>query len=154
MDQISYIWTNADDPDFRRFYLITEEYYNSLVGGRSNRSGFIPYNLSDSIHDVLVVYVNGTAAACAGLKRYSDSDAEIKRVWAETDQRGKNIASAMMDMIEEKAVSQGFARTVLQTREVMKAAVSLYKKRGYYIINNYPPYDRLEGAVCFAKDLI
>ena len=32
-------------------------------------------------------------------------------------------------------------------------AVRLYSKRGYYQIDNYPPYDKMEGAICFAKDL-
>ena len=154
MEYIEYIWTDAENDDFRRFYLVTEEYYNSLVGGRSNRSGFVPYNLSDSIHDVLIAYIKGTAVACAGLKRYSDSDAEIKRVWVEPGYRREHIASAMMDLVEKRAAAQGFARTVLQTREIMTASVSLYKNRGYFLIDNYPPYDRLEGAVCFAKDLI
>ena len=35
----------------------------------------------------------------------------------------------------------------------MTEAVSLYEKLGYYRIENYPPYDKLDGAVCYAKDL-
>ena len=154
MDQVTYKWTDADNADFKRFYLITEEYYDNLVGGNRNRSGFAPYNLSDSIQYVLIACANGKAVACAGLKRYSETDAEIKRVWVEPEYRGRHIACAMMDLIEEKAVQCGFERTVLQTREKMTAAVSLYKNRGYYLIDNYPPYDMLDGAICFAKDLI
>ena len=59
----------------------------------------------------------------------------------------------MMNMLEKLAGKLKFKRTVLQTREAMKEAVSLYEKLGYYRINNYPPYDRLEGAVCYAKNL-
>ena len=59
----------------------------------------------------------------------------------------------MMDMAEEKAFRQGFDRTILQTRKIMTAAVSLYENRGYHLISNYPPYDKLEGAVCYAKEL-
>ena len=154
MEHVKYIWTDSDDPDLKRFYLITEEYYNSLVGGQCNRNGFVPYNLSESINDVLIAYVNDSAVACAGLKRYSDTDSERKRVWVEPEYRREHIASEMMDIIESKAAQQGFARTILQTREIMSEAVRLYKKRGYSFIDNYPPYDRLEGAVCMAKDLI
>jgi hypothetical protein len=35
----------------------------------------------------------------------------------------------------------------------MKDAVGLYKKLGYKQIDNYPPYDKLDGAICFAKIL-
>lgn len=153
MEQVTYKWTDASNADFKRFYLITEEYYNSIVGGRRNRSGFVPYNLSESIQYVLIAYINDSAVACGGMKRYSDSDAEIKRVWVEPEFRGKHIASAMMDLIEEKANECGFKRTILQTRESMTAAVGLYERRGYHRTENYPPYDKLEGAVCFAKEL-
>ncbi len=153
MDLVTYKWTDADNADLRLFYKITEEYYNDIAGGLRNRNGFVLYNLSESIHDVLVAYVSCVAIACAGLKRYPDGDAEVKLVWVEPGYRGKHIASKIMDLIEEKAVQSGFKRTILQTREKMYAAVSLYKNRGYYPIDNYPPYDKLEGAVCFAKDL-
>ena len=35
----------------------------------------------------------------------------------------------------------------------MEEAVHLYTKRGYVLIDNYPPYDKLEGVICFAKEL-
>ncbi|WP_303835682.1 GNAT family N-acetyltransferase [Ruminococcus flavefaciens] len=153
MEQIRYIWTDGSNKDFQRFYLSAEEYYSSLVGGVQNRLGFIPYNISDSIGTVLVTYIGDIAVGCAGLKAYSETDAEIKRIWVEPDQRRKHIAEDMMKMIEEKARQSGFRRTVLQTREAMREAVLLYEKLGYLRIENYPPYDKLDGAVCFAKEL-
>lgn len=153
MEQIEYKWTNGKNEDFQRFYLITEEYYSKIVGGIENRSSFVPYNISDSITDVAIAYYNGIAIGCAGLKRYSDADVEVKRVWVEPDYRGRHIAVELMEMLEKRAKQQGFQRTILQTREIMIAAVKLYLNRGYYQIDNYPPYNKLEGAICFAKDL-
>ena len=97
--------------------------------------------------------VNGTAVGCAGLKPYSDSDAEIKRVWVERNYRRNHIADELMNRVERKAMERGFQRTILQTRLIMKDAVGLYLKHGYCQIENYPPYDQLDGAVCFAKVL-
>lgn len=153
MEQIEYRWTNGKDEDFQRFYLITEEYYSEIVGGIKNRSSFVPYNISDSITDVVIAYYDDIAIGCAGLKRYSDDDVEVKRVWVEPDYRGQNIAANLMEMLENRARQQGFRRTILQTRQIMLDAVKLYSNRGYYQIDNYPPYDKLEGAICFAKDL-
>ena len=59
----------------------------------------------------------------------------------------------MMAQIEERASYDGYKRTILQTREIMEDAVELYKKLGYTKIDNYPPYDKLDGAICFAKEL-
>ena len=150
---MEYIWTDGNDKDFQRFYLKTEEYYSQIVGGKKNRTGFIPYNLSESISDVLIAYADCKAAGCAGLKRYSDQDVEIKRVWVEPEWRGKHIATALMDQIEDKARQMGFKRAILQTRPIMPDAVGLYESRGYVLVENYPPYDKLDGAICMALDL-
>ncbi len=110
----------------------------------------MPYNLSDAISDVLIAYVNGKPVGCAGLKKYSDEDVEIKRVWVEPEFRGQKIASRILNIIEEKARQMNYQRAVLQTRPIMIDAVKLYENRGYSLINNYPPYDQLEGAICMA----
>lgn len=148
---IEYKWTDGNDKDFLRFYEITEDYYTKMAGGLSKRQGFIPYNLSSLIPDVLIAYDDGIAVACAGLKGYSDDDVEIKRVWVDPDHRGLRIATSMMEMLEKKASEDGYKRMILQTRPVMEDAVSLYLKLGYEFIDNYPPYDKLEGAICLAK---
>ena len=148
-----YRWTDGSNEDFHNFYLKTEEYYSNIVGGLKNREAFVPYNISESISDVLIAYVSGVAVGCAGLKKYSDSDVEIKRVWVDPEFRGNHISADMMDLLEEKALELGFKRTILQTRPQMESAVRLYTKRGYELIENYPPYDKLDGAICFAKRL-
>ena len=83
MEKAVYKWTEPTNEDFCHFYLITEAYYYSLVGGKSNRAGFVPFNISECIQDVLIAYINDTAIACTDLKRYNKCDAEIKRVWVE-----------------------------------------------------------------------
>ena len=151
--KVDYIWTNGNNEDFQKFYIKTEKFYSSIVGGLKNRVAFVPYNISDSITDVLITSVSGVAVGCAGLKAYSDSDVEIKRVWVDPEFRGNHISTAMMDALEKKALELGFKRTILQTRPQMEEAVHLYTKRGYVLVDNYPPYDKLEGAICFAKEL-
>ena len=153
MSNLEFRWTNGTDTAFQKFYLITEEYYSNLVGGVENRKSFIPYNISASVKDVLIAYMDDVPVACSGLRKYSESDIEIKRVWVEPEYRGHHIATEMMIRIEDKAKRQGFRRAILQTREQMNSAVELYEKLGYDRINNYPPYDKLDGAICFAKEL-
>lgn len=148
---IDYRWTDGRNEDFYKFYLKTEEYYSNIVGGLKNREAFIPYNISESISDVLIAYASDVAVGCAGLKAYSDSDVEIKRVWVDPEFRGNHISTYMMDALEAKALERGFKRAILQTRPQMSEAVHLYTKHGYEQIENYPPYDELDGAICFAK---
>ena len=120
---IEYKWTDGNNAVFQKFYLETEEYYSSIVGGLQNRRAFIPYNISASISDVLIAYESGVAIGCAGLKAYSDSEVEIKRVWIEPKFRGKHISSGMMDRLEAKARELGFNKAILQTRPQMADAI-------------------------------
>lgn len=150
---IVYRWTQGGDPVFQRFYAVTEAYYSRIAGGEEKRRGFVPCNASAEIPDAVIAYCGDQAVGCAGLKRYSDTDAEIKRLWVEPAFRRRRIATALMDRVEEKARQKGFRRVILQTRPIMPDAIALYEKRGYRQIPNYPPYDRLAGAVCFAKAL-
>ena len=151
--QTEYVWTDGSNEDFHRFYLKTEEYYSSLVGGLKNRTAFVPYNESESVTDVLLAVCDHTAVGCAGLRRHSDREAELKRVWVDPEYRGQQIALEMMRRIEDKAREYGFRRIVLQTREKMSNAVKMYRQLGYTQIENYPPYDKLEGAICFSKEI-
>ena len=153
MSNLEFRQTDGTNKAFHKFYLLTEDYYNRIVGGAENRKSFIPYNISTSIQDVLIAYIDDVPVACSGLKKYSESDIEIKRVWVEPEYRGYHIATDMMKIIEAKAKQQGFQKIILQTREIMKDAVKLYEKLGYNRINNYPPYNKLDGAICFAKEL-
>lgn len=150
---IRYEWTNGSDEAFQRFYRITEAYYSQVVGGLENRRGFVPYNALEDIQDVLIAYDGETPVACASFKRYCAADAEIKRVWVEPAWRGRHIATGLMARLEGRIREQGYERAILQTREAMADAVRLYTGLGYRRIENYPPYDRLDGAVCFAKAL-
>jgi len=149
--ELAFRWTDGKDKDFQNFYLKTEEFYSSIVGGRKNREGFIPYNISESISEVLIAEVDGKAVGCGGLKMYSPSTVEVKRLWVDPDYRGEHIASELMERLEDRAEREGCVRMILQTRPQMVEAVGLYTKRGYKKIDNYPPYDKLEGAICFAK---
>lgn len=160
--EITYEWTDGGNADFLRFYVKTEDFYSSIVGGKKNRAAFIPYNVSASISHVLNAYVSAAAVGCedlraavgcAGLKAYSETDVEIKRVWVDPEFRGHHIAENMMGQLEAKARELGFKRAILQTRPQMEAAVALYEKLGYSLIDNYPPYDKLDGAICYAKVL-
>jgi GNAT superfamily N-acetyltransferase len=71
----------------------------------------------------------------------------------EPEYRRKGIAVSIMDKLEGKALVQGYKRLILQTRPIMPDAVGLYAKLGYEQIDNYPPYDKLDGAVCYAKEV-
>lgn len=149
---MNYIWTNGENVDFCRFSSDMEAYYNRLVGGEHNRKRFIPYNSLGDMQDVLMVYDGGTPVACAAFKAYDAVIAEMKRVWVTEPYRRQHIAKSMIEMLECRIRERGFRRIVLQTREQCADAVKLYQALGYSRIENYPPYDTMELAVCYGKE--
>ena len=116
---VSFRWTTGSDKAFHDFYLKTEEFYSSIVGGRKNREAFIPYNISESIADVLIAEADGIAVGCGGLKMYSRNAIEIKRLWVDKEYRGKHIATEIMERLEDRAEREGCTRLILQTRPSM-----------------------------------
>ena len=38
MDNVEFKWTDGTDKTFHKFYLRTENYYSSIVGGEENRN--------------------------------------------------------------------------------------------------------------------
>ena len=37
IESYEFTWTDGSNGDFRKFYLMTEEYYSKIVGGEKNR---------------------------------------------------------------------------------------------------------------------
>ncbi len=143
-------WTTGEDPAFRAFYDITEDYYTQIAGGADRRRAFVPFNLSEGIPEVCLAILEGCAVGCVGVRRHSASDAELKRLWVDPEYRRRGIGTGLTACAEERARALGCTRMILQTRPLMEGACVLYEGRGYRLIPNYPPYDSLEGAVCYA----
>ena len=147
-------WTDGHDREFEEFHAITENFYNQLVGGPQNRQSFVPGNQSKDVKYAMIVYSkDDVPVACSGLKEHGNGDVEIKRVWVQPPFRGHHLATFMMRELECFGREHGYKRTVLMTRERMSYAIKLYEGLGYKRIENYPPYQHMDDAVCYAKGL-
>jgi putative acetyltransferase len=148
-------WTDGNDMEFEMFHAITENFYNQLVGGPQNRQSFVSGNLSKDVKYAIIVYSKeDVPVACSGLKEHGNGDVEIKRVWVQPPFRGHHIATFIIRELESFAHEHGYRRTVLMTRVRMDYAIKLYEGLGYKRIENYPPYQHMDDAVCYAKELL
>ncbi len=150
--ELRYIWTNGKNPDFEKMSDEIEDYFNNLVGAH-NRISFMPHNTLEKINDVIMVYDGDAPVACAGIRRYSDVEAEVKRVYVKETYRGNGISSRLMKGLEERAADKGYKRLLLQTRKECNDAIGLYSSKGYVRVDNYPPYDTLPQAICYSKNI-
>jgi GNAT superfamily N-acetyltransferase len=68
--------------------------------------------------------------------------------------RGKGIASKILSELELWAKEENYKSAVLETGFLQTDAISLYKKLGYVITENYGQYIGIENSICMKKSLL
>ncbi|MDM7892493.1 GNAT family N-acetyltransferase [Curtobacterium caseinilyticum] len=72
---------------------------------------------------------------CGGLRRIADDGDdvrfEVKHVFVSPDGRGRGVATAVMDALEQAARDLGATSVVLDTNDSLVAAGAMYRSRGY-----------------------
>lgn len=65
--------------------------------------------------------------------------------------RRKGFAKFIMQALEQKARDNGYSKLILETGNVLRAAMQLYGDIGYEVIENYGQYADMPESVCMAK---
>ncbi|MFJ9608786.1 GNAT family N-acetyltransferase [Kitasatospora sp. NPDC101176] len=93
----------------------------------------------------------GTAHACAGLRRLDADTVELTRVYVRPALRGTGGGARLLAAVEDAARALGARRIVLDTRTDLIEARSLYLRHGYHEIPAYSsgPY----AQVWYGKEL-
>jgi GNAT superfamily N-acetyltransferase len=85
----------------------------------------------------LVVYADGRAVACGGVKRLDEQTGEIKRMFVETRARGLGLGRILLGALEDAARDLGYERVRLDTGSEQPEAQGLYPSAGYDAIEDY-----------------
>ena len=102
---------------------------------------------------LLLAMGNQQALGCVALRRFSSTDAEMKRLYVQPLHRHLGLGRVLAQRIVERARELGYRRMVLDTLDTMHGAQALYRSLGFVDIDAY--YDNpLPGALYFAKDLL
>ncbi len=150
---IEYRKTNGEDPEFVKLCGELEICLDEMVGKVIQRDKYHKYNLRDDIHDVYLAYADGEAVGCGSYKRYDEENAELKRVFLRKEYRGQGIAKKLLSLIERDAKNAGYQYMILETGELLKESVGLYRHTGYETIPNYGQYADMPESLCMRKDL-
>ena len=141
--------TNSADPDFVALVADLDKYLAEVDGDEHDY--YAQFNGIDKIANVVVAYEADDAVGCGAFKPYSDSIAEIKRMFTKPEHRGKKIGALILAELESWANELGYAECLLETGQKPKAAVRLYQKAGYSVIPNYDQYAGVENSICMKK---
>ena len=95
--------------------------------------------------DVVLVAVNrGDAVGCLVLTAHS----EIKRIWTDPAQRGRGIASRLLDAALAHASDSGVGIVRLSVWQWRTGAVALYERFGFAVTE---PWDERDQLVCMER---
>jgi putative acetyltransferase len=149
---ITIIRTSPENVDF--IQLIGELDKDIEVRDGEEHSFYAQFNKTDSIKHAVVAYDSGKAVGCGAFKAYEGYTAEIKRMFVNPENRGKNIASTILGALEYWAQELSFSSCILETGRRYPEAIALYKKNGYHITTNYGQYEGIDDSVCFSKSIL
>jgi putative acetyltransferase len=144
--------TNSNDPDFHSLVTLLDKELNERYG-ELMQSTYDQHNHIIDIDTVVVAYNNGIPAGCGCFKKYDDADAEIKRMFVKSTERGQGITYKILSELELWAKENGFTRAILETGDKQHEAIALYQKLGYVITSNYGQYADLATSICMRKTL-
>lgn len=99
-----------------------------------------------------VARVDGVLAGMAAL-RLDEGWGEIKAVFTDPAMRGKGVARALMEALEQVARDEGLSRLRLETGNLHKEALIFYPRFGWVEIPRFDPYPENETSIFFEKVL-
>jgi putative acetyltransferase len=86
-----------------------------------------------------VARLDGLAVACGGIGFY-DGYAELKRMYAKPEVRGKGIAQALLARLEAEARAAGIMVVRIETGNLQAEAMRFYEREGYRKCGAFGPY--------------
>jgi DNA-binding MarR family transcriptional regulator/GNAT superfamily N-acetyltransferase len=118
---------------------LINEYYEVINVAQRDTPATIEKIIQDKRSGVWLAYLDNQAVGCVVLKALPSmiSAAECKRLYVQPQARGHGLASGMLDALETFAHDRGATWIYLDSFDALKAAVALYKKRGYVPCDRY-----------------
>lgn len=143
--------TTFSSPDFQSLVKLLDAELKEYDG--EEHTFYSQYNKIENIKYVVVAYIDDVPVGCGTIKEFSDDTAEVKRMYVNTDIRGKGVGRKILSELEKWAMELNYKFLILETGKRQKAAVTLYSNSGFEVIPNYGQYAGIENSICFRKEL-
>lgn len=146
---LNLIRTDADDNDFLVLVGLLDAELKLRDG--EDHYFFAQFNKLAGLLGVVVAYSADEPVGCGAFKQFSETEAEIKRMFVSPEHRGQRIAAQILAELEAWSGEQGFAACVLETGFKQPEAIALYQRSGYEVIPNYGQYADTDKSVCMRR---
>ncbi len=108
------------------------------------------YNSTDG--GLFIAYLDTKPIGVAGLRRFSATEAEVKRMFVQDEAKGKGVGKVLLQKCIDTAKQLNYQSIKLDTGDFMKAAIHLYTSHGFVEIPAYR-FNPHESAKYFELDL-
>lgn len=81
-----------------------------------------------------VVETDNRIIGMFGIESRSNDTTELRRMYLDRRYRGRGIAKRMLQCAETRARELGFAKLILSTAEMQRAAIAFYRKNSYRLV--------------------
>ena len=99
----------------------------------------------------LVARLDGVAVGCGAFTLIDPETAEVKRMFAAPEARGRGVGHAVLEELEARAKALGVRRLVLETGIHQHDAMRLYERAGYEHTDCWGDYVGVATSVCYHK---
>jgi len=132
---------------------LLEEYYEAVSVVLRDSAATILKIIDDPSCGVWLAYLGEVAVGCVVLRMLGSipSSGECKRLYVQSAARGRRIADKLLDVLEDFARGKGLRWIYLDSHNGLKAAIALYRKRGYVSCERYN--DNPQATVFLRKDI-
>jgi DNA-binding MarR family transcriptional regulator/GNAT superfamily N-acetyltransferase len=132
---------------------LLQEYYEAASVVQRDTPEAIQKIIDNPASGLWLAYLNENAVGCVVLKRLSSIPfaGECKRLYVQPSARGHGIADKLLDAQEDFARSKGLRWIYLDSYDDLKAAIALYRKRGYVSCERYN--DNPQATIFLRKDI-
>jgi GNAT superfamily N-acetyltransferase len=141
-----------DSPEAHELIEELQEEYVIRYGGR-DETPVDPDDFAPPRGTFLLAHRDGNVVGCAGMRRRSETDVEVKRMFIRKPFRGRGYSRGLLALIEDEARRLGFTRVLMETGLAQPEAMSLYESSGYQRIPGFGHYRNEPQNRCYAKDL-
>lgn len=153
MNQISLRQVDPNNKDFIRLCSELDSFLDIAIGGESKRDKYKKFNHPDTMDYIIVAYDKEEAVGCGALRKYSDTDVEVKRVFVRESFRGQNLGGRLLEQLISYAEESGYKRLILETGSFLQASLRLYFRYGFERIENYGAYKNMEESLCMGLNI-
>ena len=109
------------------------------------------YNDLKDPHIVLIALNWGRPIACASFRLFDKDTIEIRRVYVKKRYRRNGIAYKLIKQLEKLAMEENFKYSVIETGSENTAAINLYKKLDYEVIDSFGQFEGDDLCICMKK---